>query len=420
MRINSLLVLLLLLPQTVAAISLEEMQGAALENRALVKKYITSIEKSSESTRVATKGYYPSVDLGYNSYSLDEESSVEHRENSVAYGAISWNIFAGFKDKYTISSSKILEQVEALRLQTIEQDIQLSAALRYLDVYNQQARMQVAKDTYNTLKELYIDGENRYEVGLLDKNGVLKFKVDFDNANLGVQREEAGLRKSLYSLERVIGISISLTELNFDEFQQMPDPVNEDEISQQMVENRSELKVLNGLVSSAEQMVNAKYGEYYPELGIVGKYQRYDDSYLNGNGESVDEELRAELVLTFNLFDGFKDDANIAIAKADVRGLKYDYLELESLLTTELKSLFVDFEIGLANVQVAKNDILYANENLRITELKYKEGLQRQIDLLDAVSNKTRAQSNYVAVVRTVFDNYFKIIRMIEGFDAKG
>ncbi len=419
MKINSLLILLLLLPQAVAAISLEEMQSAALENRALVKKYITNIEKSSESTRIATKGYYPSVDLGYNSYSIDEETPTQRRENSVLYGEVSWNVFAGFKDKYSIRSSEILEQVEALRLQTIEQDIQLSVALRYLDVYNQQARLKVAKDSYNTLKELYLDGENRFEVGLLDKNGVLKFKVDYDNANLGVRREEAGLRKALYSLERVTDTTVSLEELNFNEFQQMPEAVKEDEISQQMIAVRSELKALEGLVSSAEQTVNAKYGDYYPEVDLVGKYQRYDDSYLNGNGEFTDEELRAELVLTFNLFDGFKDDANIARAKADVRGLKYDYQELESDLNTELKNLFVDFEIGLANVQVAKEDILYANENLRITELKYKEGLQRQIDLLDAVSNKTRAQSNYVTVVRTVFDNYFKIIRMIEGFEAK-
>lgn len=121
-------------------------------------------------------------------------------------------------------------------------------------------------------------------------------------------------------------------------------------------------------------------------------------------------------MLSYNLFTGFSDEAEIARAKANVRSLKYDLTELQNDLTTELKKLFVDYEISLANVEVAREDIAYAEENLRITELKYKEGIQRQLDLLDAVSNLTRAQSNFVAVVRSVFENYFRLNRMVESF----
>jgi outer membrane protein TolC len=93
--------------------------------------------------------------------------------------------------------------------------------------------------------------------------------------------------------------------------------------------------------------------------------------------------------------------------------------ELRDELKTTLKDILVDYGVSLANVDVAREDITYAEENLRITDLKYKEGVQRQIDLLDAVSNLTRAQSNYVAVVKTVFENYYRVIRMIEGFPGR-
>jgi outer membrane protein TolC len=186
-----------------------------------------------------------------------------------------------------------------------------------------------------------------------------------------------------------------------------------------MLSQRSELKVLESLAQSAEYSVNARYGNYYPQLDLVGRYRNYDDSYLNGQGEFSDEELRAELIMSFNLFNGFEDEAEIARAKAGVRSINYDLAELQDELKTTLKDILVDYEVSLANVDVAREDITYAEENLRITDLKYKEGVQRQIDLLDAVSNLTRAQSNYVAVVKSVFENYYRVIRMIEGFPGR-
>lgn len=419
MKLYSIILTLLLLPQAVSALSLEEMQQAALANRALVKRYQTNIEKSAEDIRIAKSGYYPSLDFGYRTYTLDEPNTSEQRENSVVSTVVSWNIFTGFKDKYAISSAEALKEVESYRLHSIEQDLQLAVALRYLAVFNQRARLKVARDTNKTLQELYQDGKNRFEVGLLDKNAVLKFKVDYDNADLNVKKEQADLTKAVYELAREVDLDIAYNSLDFKEFEVTPTLEQNEDYEKQMLTRRSELKVLEGLAKSAELLASSQQGSYYPRFDLVGSYRNYDDSLLNGQGEFSDEELRAELVLSYNLFDGFSDEAKVARTRADARSIKYDLAELQNVFRTELKKAFVDYDISMVNVEVAREDIVYAEENLRITELKYKEGLQRQLDLLDAVSNLTRAQSNYVAVVRTVFENYFRIIRMIEGFPGR-
>ena len=144
MKLSSLLIPFLLLPQVVFALTLEQMQKTALDNRALVKRFETEIEKSIESTRIAKSGYYPSFDIAYNTYAIDEATPTERKENSAFSSALRWNIFSGFKDKYSISSAESIEKVESFRLLAIEQDIQLAVALRYLAVYNQKARLKVA------------------------------------------------------------------------------------------------------------------------------------------------------------------------------------------------------------------------------------------------------------------------------------
>ena len=335
MKIYSLFLVLLLLPQVVSALSLEEMQRAALDNRALVKRYETDIEKSIENIRIARSGYYPSLDLGYRTYTIDEPTPTERRENSVISGAVSWNIFTGFKDKYSISSAEVLRDVETFKLNSIEQDLQLAVALRYLAVFNQQARLKVAQDTNKTLKGLYRDSKNRFEVGLLDRNAVLKFKVDYDNADLTVKKEQADLQKAIYELVREVDLDIDYNKLDFKEFKATPALDQNEDYEQSMLAQRSELKVLEGLAESAELFARAQYGDYYPRFDLVGRYRNYDDSLLNGQGEFTDEELRAELIMSYNLFGGFGDAERVKALTCRTRGrsLRQIIGELNSYLT---------------------------------------------------------------------------------------
>jgi len=192
--------------------------------------------------------------------------------------------------------------------------------------------------------------------------------------------------------------------------------LNEDEYRKTMLSSRSEIKALEGLIGVSDSQIEIAKSDYYPKVDLVGSYSRYDDSYINGSGGNDEDELRAQLVLSMNLFRGFSKEARTSKARLDKRQLQYDLQELNETLTNDLRNLFIDYRISLANVEVARRSIEQAQENLRITRMKYEEGLQRESDLLDAITNLSRAQANEVAVVRTVYLNYFRIIRMVDGF----
>ncbi|MBM1001519.1 MAG: TolC family protein [Desulfofustis sp. PB-SRB1] len=416
MKLASLIVLLITVPVPATALNLTQMQEMALANRAVVKEFATEIDKSRQDVRIARSPFYPTVDLSYNAYALDDDSETERRENSAFLGLINWNLFDGFADSAALDAARQRQDIEDLRMRALVQDIQLAVALRYLDVYNQRAQTEVAEDTLTTLTSLYEDSENRFEVGLVDKNTVLRFRVDAANARLALQARQADLRKAINLLSRTIGATISLAELDFNDFSGEPAITGKSDYESRMLASRSEIKALEKLGTIAELSIKEARGAYYPELDVAAGYRTYSDAYLNGVGEFTNEELRAELIITYNLFSGFSNEAELAKAKIEVRTVNYQLIELQDDLTTELRNLFVDYEVSLANVAVAREDIGAAEENLRITELKYKEGLQSQLDLLDAVSNLSRAQSNYVAVIRTVFANYYRITRMVEDF----
>lgn len=398
------------------ALNLAEMQETATENREIIKRYQASLEKSGQEVERVRSGYYPSLNIGYQANNLDEAARFEHRQNSSVYAAASMNIFAGFKDRYTIASAKILQKVDGYRLKGIEQDIQLNVALRYLSVYERRANLIVTQDSLKTLKRLYQDGERRLQVGLIGKNELLKIKVDLDNSDITMKKGQADLDKSIQLLGREINNHLSLEDLGFEEFTILPELGEQELYKDRMLQNRSELQALTGLAESASMQVKVEQGSYYPQVNLIGSYSRYDDDFVNGNGENSTDELRAQMVLSYTLFDGFARESSVSKAKLTLREIQYDIDELQSSLSTGLANIFIDYRVSMANVEVAKEDIRHAEENLRLTQLKYKQGLQRESDLLDAVTNLSRARYNQVAVIRTIFENAFRVSRMVEEF----
>lgn len=410
------------------AIDLAGMQALALNNREVVQQYVTRLEQSEKDIIRARGGYYPWVDASYTVNRLDEESFLESRENSVAVGRISWNIFSGFRDRYNIQSAEIINEVEKFRLQGVRQDVQLNVALAYLEVYERRANLEVAESAFQTLGKIYRDGESRYQVGLIGKNELLKFRVDYDDADITAKAAEASLKKSVNVLSRQVGSEISLEDLDFAEFNRLPPLVNREEYVVKMLAGRSELKALELGIDAAVAQAEAEKGSYYPRVDVIGSYRKYDDDMLIGNGGTDDndllsdfgavdnEELRAQLVMSMNLFQGYTTEATVARAKLESRSIRYELAELKNIFLTDLNNLHIDFQVSLENVEVATRSIEQAEENLRITQLKYDEGLQRESDLLDAITSLSRAQYNYVAVLRTVFANTFRLTRMIDGF----
>ena len=405
------------------AINLAEMQTLALNNREIVRQYMTTLEQSEKDIIRAKGGYYPFADVSYTANRLDEGGVFENRENYAAEGRIGWNIFAGFRDKYTIQSAETRNEIEMFKLQGIEQDVQLNVALAYLEVYERRANLEVAESAFQTLGKVYRDGESRYQVGLIGKNELLKFRVDYDDADITAKAAEAGLKKSINVLSRQVGREIGLDDLDFAEFGILPPLVDKEEYSAKMLAARSEIKALELGVDAAAAQAEAEKGGYYPRVDVVGSYRKYynyslsDFGGIGGVGGGVDDdELRAQMVLSMNLFQGHTTEATVARARLQSRALQYELGELKNTLQTDLNNLHIDFQVSLENVEVATRSIEQAQENLRITQLKYDEGLQRESDLLDAITSQSRAQYNHVAVLRTAFANKFRLTRMIDGF----
>ena len=128
--------------------------------------------------------------------------------------------------------------------------------------------------------------------------------------------------------------------------------------------------------------------------------------------------MRLQATVSINIFDGLKKYSRIRHARIEEKKSEYDRNELENTLKTQLHNTLLDLEVAFDNLQVARSSRAEAEENLRVTDLAFKQGLNTSSDILDAIFYLSRARFNVISAYTQVFGSHFELQRQTEGFDV--
>ncbi|AEI15375.1 outer membrane efflux protein [Flexistipes sinusarabici DSM 4947] len=395
------------------ALSLDKLKEKAIENRPVLQKYRLDTGISEENVRYQKGEFMPSADLGYQYNQLDEDAMFENSENSNLYISLSYNLFDGFRDKYNLKSAKEMKKVSLFELQSKQQDIKLDVAAAYLNVYRNQRYLEVRQNAFKLYKEKYEDAKLKYDVGVMKWSEVLKIKVEMDNAKQELLKAQAELDKSLNTLSRKVNAEIKIEDINFQLLETIPEFHKYDFYKGKMYAVRSELKALETVVQARQYSVGASKSSLYPKVDLSMRYSNSADS-VNPYGDNEEDELRGQVNVSFNIFNGFQKYANINKAKLEMRKSKMDVMELKLDLKNQLQNVFEDKTVALKNLEVARTSLKEAEENLRVTEASFNEGIATSTDILDAIYYLSRAKYNVINARTQVFLNYFKLQRVIE------
>jgi len=401
-----------------AAETLGSLQTSACENRDLVKRYQADLDiLMQEETKVRGE-FLPSLDLGYTLNQLNHDTAIgENRKNDTFSGAISWNLFAGFKDYYTLKSVQTLTRAGEFRLDLIQQDIRLNVAMDFLGIYRSMENLKVAEAAVKLYDDRLRQIELKVKVGVLKRTDFLKVKVEMDNALQARRRVEAAVAAGINRLAFEVGKPIDRTELDFSIFNQLPqtDPV--EGYQRRLLANRSDLNALKMAFGAAEMTVSASRASLYPRADLSLGYSSHTrDDFFPESFENSDDEVRCQAVISMNLFDGMKKYAVTRQARLEQQKIKYDIRELEESLKTELENILLDMEVSFDNLEVANTGTVEAKENLRITDLAFAQGIGTSTDVLDAIFGISRARFNQVTAYTEVFDAHFRLRRLLEDF----
>ena len=408
-----------LIASSAQSYTLDQLMHIAIENRDVIKKYKAAIDKSVQATREVKSRYYPSLDANYGLFRRDSGNPPSYyKESDNASIGISWNLFAGLREYYGVKSSKELEQMEELNLLYMQQDIMRLVAQYFLMTYESREVLKVAEESVKLFENRYRDTKLKYEVGIFKKQDVLSIKVDLDDTIQNARIAKARVSQSINELSRQTGVDIApAISLDYNIFDKLPIMPDEDIYKTLMLANRSDIKALEHRIAAAGYTIKAEESSFYPKFDVTAKLlsSNNDGYFWNSNTPRyTDSQGVVEGVISINLFDGFGKYARINQAKISEHQIQYDLSELKEDLMLSLKNSSLNLQVAFDNLEVAQSSVLEAEENLRVIDLSYGQGLSTTTDLTDAIYNLSRARLNVVTAHASVFSNYFDMERLVE------
>ena len=119
---------------------------------------------------------------------------------------------------------------------------------------------------------------------------------------------------------------------------------------------------------------------YLPEIAATGRYELYDDQIFGTNGHSGSVMAFARL----NLYKGGSAAAQRTAARHEAASGEASVERFEEGVRLEVQQAWHDLNTARARLATANGSLTAAREALRVREHRFKQGLDKMIDLLDA------------------------------------
>ena len=212
------------------------------------------------------------------------------------------------------------------------------------------------------------------------------------------------------SLDEQIALKDNINDVNLDELR------NETAASSVSYENRIEYSLLNTQEKLANLDIRASRSGYLPSLSASLGY-----GHNNGQDKFADmfrTKWFNNSVLSLNLnipiFDGFTKRYQIDQKKIVLDQVKNNQNLLKQSIDLEASQANINIKNAFATLETQKRNLDLAQEIVRVSKIKYKEGVGSNIEVINAESSFKEAQTNYFAAL------YDLMIAKVDLSKAKG
>lgn len=215
-----------LLPLTFLGVNLyaldlnEAIDIALINNNSYIKQqYI--YDEAKANVRKSRAGFLPKVDTSY-TYNANKYDLGEGKDNANASAIISYNLFSGLKDYYTLDAAQKNKLASKYTLEASKHDLVYETKVKYINYLKSLKNIETIENAYKLLQNQYKDAQSKFEQGLLAKNDLLQVNAQMLQAKQNLARAKADSKVSWYNLKNILGGELSkdenIKDLNKDTF----------------------------------------------------------------------------------------------------------------------------------------------------------------------------------------------------------
>ena len=264
----------------------------------------------------------------------------------------------------------------------------LSAAEAYVMVAQAEEYAALLKKARATVAAHVALARNYVEQGMLVRSELLRAEVELARVEDMLEDAKGKARVANANLAFRIGVAQDSTW----QLAPLPGPKPLDGDAASWVASaasRKDLAAARSLLRAGELEEKVRKAAWFPKVGVSARWDLHDKNLFGASGS-------AGTVMAFaavNLFQGGADKAAVAAARFEAQAGREDVARFADGVALEVRQAYEEAATARARHATAVKALASARESERITDERFKSGVVKTIDLLDAATARREAET---------------------------
>ncbi len=358
----------------------------------------------------AGAAYLPSVGLSAQYLRKDEVVSLAlPGMPAIQFGTLD-NYSAGLSVTQPIyAGGAISAQVRAARLLTLltdevvraaVQDVVYSTETAYYSLVLSRHLVDVGTDAVRSAKVHLDQVQKRRTGGVASDFDVLRAQVELSNFEADLIRSKNAIDLARANLIKIMGVSQDSDFSLSDELVYAPIEVSMEDAVQAAFTNRPDLYRQEYQIRQQREQLQIARSRYLPNVsGFFSDTWSRPDPHSVAAVNDWGDAWQAGVQGMWPIFDGFRREGQIVQEKARLRQAQIGLVDAEETVLFELTQAMLSMENAEEFVQSQELNVTRATEGLRLAEVGYQQGINTQVEMIDAQAALTTARVNYYQAI---------------------
>ena len=301
-------------------------------------------------------------------------------------------IYTGGKLSGTIKQAKAGYLISEQGLQKAYNDMRTTVTNRYFDMLQADNMQKLGRESVERLADHLKNVEAQYEVGVVAKVDVLRSQVELANAKQSLIKAENAYQIAEANLNKIVGLPMD-TQLKLDNILVYTPYDNDMQYClDYAAKHRPELEQAKQQVEAAKGALRVAISGHMPQVAATAS-QNWNDSNWPGDENG---NWYVGVSVGLNIFDSGVTTSKIHGAEADLAKAHESYRDTVDLVNLDVRSNYLNLREAEKRIDTTKLAVSQAEEDYRIAQLRYMNGVGTNTDVLDAQVALTDAKTNYL------------------------
>lgn len=308
-------------------------------------------------------------------------------------------IYMGGKIKAMNEITRFAEQIAQSLRDNKAQDVIYSVDAAYWQVVSLKAKQRLAQSYVNLVEQLQADVTKMMQQGVATKSTLLSVDVRLNEAQVDLTKVNNGLVLSRMLLAQLCGLPVdSELHLADEERESVADetlhPAQFD--MTQVFNSRSDIHALKLATEVYEQKVRVARSEMLPQVAAVAAYHAMNPNTYNGFKNRFGLAFSIGAMVKVPLWHGGALSSKVKLAQAEAKAKRLELEDVQEKVTLQVNQANFRYQEALKTYNMTKTNLDKANENLRMAQVAFKEGVGTSDDVMTAQTAWLKANSEKI------------------------